>query len=68
LTDLLLLLFALWPVIGVLVLSYASRALRARSKGTPLGPASSLTEVLMRMYLWPCLLARMLHGPRAHTD
>jgi hypothetical protein len=50
-----LILLAVWPVLGVVVLHLYSR----RAGGRTLPPASSGSDVLARMYLWPVVCWRL---------
>jgi hypothetical protein len=60
LADLLLILFALWPVAGWLVISLVNRHYRRRGRPGPVPPTAEGGEILMRMYLWPVVLYRYL--------
>jgi len=52
------LVFAVWPVIGLLFLSYVN--VRRRVRGKPgLPPATRPGEILARMYLWPIVYWRI---------
>jgi hypothetical protein len=53
-----LLVVAVWPVIGQLALALMARVTQARGKGG-LQPAEGVAEVLARMYLWPIVLWRV---------
>jgi hypothetical protein len=63
----LILVVAVWPVVGLVLLAIiGSRS--ASGKAGVLAPAHDLAEVLVRMYLWPIVLwririARVGRGP-----
>ena len=51
-------LFAIWPGLGLVLISLANQVIR-KKRGVVLAPANSLAEVLARMYLWPIVLWRI---------
>ena len=60
-------LFAIWPVLGLLLISLASRSTGKKQKAV-VAPANGLTEVLARMYLWPIVLWRIRLAQRDQGD
>lgn len=55
-----ILILALWPVVGQIILTLVNRAMLARGQPAPIPAASDGGEILMRMYLWPVVLIKYL--------
>jgi hypothetical protein len=58
------LVIALWPVVGLIVLTAVGRVGPLSRRGGVLPPAASGAEVLARMYLWPLVLLRIYRTRR----
>lgn len=60
----LLLLFAIWPMIGMALIRLVNQRMAKQGRPDAVRPARSLAQVLSRMYLWPILIHRGLKQPR----
>jgi hypothetical protein len=60
----LFLIIAVWPVVGLAILTAIGRVGPRARRGGVLPPATSGAEVLARMYLWPLVLLRIYLGRR----
>jgi hypothetical protein len=67
LKDTVVILLAIWPVMGVAVLALVGRLNRGSGEAV-LPPANGVSEVLTRMYLWPIVLWRIRLGRRQMKD
>lgn len=56
----LLIVFAVWPLVGVTVLRSVNAFRRKGGRPAPIPPAVSGTDVLAHMYLWPVVLYKSL--------
>ena len=61
-TELLFILFALWPVLGWIAISLVNAYFRRQGSPPPIPATGEGGEILMRMYLWPVVLYRYLHN------
>ena len=56
--------FAIWPLVGMVVLYAIGRVGSGSHVRAVLPPAHTGGEVLARMYLWPLVLLRVYRGRR----